>query len=395
MLWAWLCASAGLVLLAARRHPPALERRPAEPTRVLLIRPCCGVGRGIAEAVRSLPPWPPGVHLTWVGAVADEDDPAWPLVSSFAAELRREGWTAHALTTNARGPNRKAEQLEIAMEHLGEGHDVVLVADADADLEGLDVKALVRSLGARDHRGRPVGLTWASPFEIHASSWGDRASKAILDASWHAFALLHRLDPHLVVGKTFAMRTIDLDRLGGFGPLRHVLGEDFELGRRVELLGLSVHRVGIVPSRVHDRSLRDVVERYVRWLWVVRAQRPWRLLGYPLLLAAAPLQLFVCAGLAPWSPKIAVAGALWLFVTRLAVALLARRVSHGAQTFRVRGDLRVLDAWLADLVLLMALASVLGRRHLRWAHRTLRVAKDGSLQAASEAPQDRARECRE
>lgn len=391
MLLAWAGAFAAMAGVVAMRRAAAVRLGVERPMRVLLVRPCAGAAAGIDQAMASAPDVAAGVALTWVGCVAEPSDPAWPLVQGCAADLRRRKVAAHAILTAARGPNRKAEQVASAVARFGAGHDAVIVADADVDLASVDLTALLRPLGAVDGHGRTIALTWSIPVESIALTWGDRISRAILHSSWQAFAVLARLDRHVVVGKTVAIDARAIARIGPLMTLRDHLGEDFELGRRVEAAGLGVHCTGkTVRSLACRRSLPDVFGRYVRWLTVVRAQRPARLFAYPWLIAAAPLLLLGSATVAFHSPVAALGAAAMTVAARTVVSAMASAYSG------VRPSLAaVAQGWLADLVLLGAFAAALLGREVRWANRPLVVGADGRLQASAEHPQDQVGERRE
>lgn len=374
LLAAWSIGYMAMVAVVATRRERSVQR--AEPTRrrALVVRPCTGHDAAIARAMATIPTLPPDVEVTWVGCVADASDRAWPLVQRCAALLRSRGVAAHALLTGAVGPNRKAEQIAVAHAELGAEHDVLVVIDADVDMASVDLTALLAPLGGTLDDGRVVGATWCPPHEPFASTWGDRASRAVLRGSWHAFSVLARLDPRVVVGKTLAIDRTALARIGPLVELRDYLGEDFELGRRIEAAGMVTHAVPKpVASLATGRSFAAIVERYTRWLWVVRAQRPLRMLGYPLLIAAAPLLLLGAAAVATVAPLTALGVALATSVARTAIARLA-----GADGFRIA------DALLADVVLLVALVRACARRTVRWADHTLRLGADGRLQTSPE-----------
>ncbi len=377
-LLAWAASYAFAAGLLALRRAPTHGGDTTRVRRVLLVRPFTGDDQAAAMAMATQPICPAGISLRWRGCAADVSDPAWPVLGRCVETLRRAGVDAEATITGARGPNYKADQLGIATHD--HDADAIVVVDADVDLASVDLDALLRPLMGCTPDGRRVGVVWSPPIEPWARSPADRVSRAILGGSWHAFGLLARLDPHLIVGKTFAIHRDALAAIGGFGPLREHLGEDFELGRRCEAAGFAIACTPRpVHSRAKDRRFTTVFQRYVRWLWVVRAQRPGRLLAYPLLLAAAPLLLL--AGLATWASSPWAAG----IIVATTIASRAGVTVMAARQARLRiGPRLLLDAWLADLVLLAVFARVGFGRRVRWANRTLRIGADGRLQTAAE-----------
>jgi ceramide glucosyltransferase len=109
---------------------------------------------------------------------------------------------------------------------------------------------------------------------------------------------------------------------------------------------------------------------------VIRAQRPWLLASYPLLLAATPgLVLCGSIGLASGLPGAGVAVGLAV-VTRLVVAtvaaVIARRDPSPWAALR--------DVALADLLLLAAFVRALGPARVRWREQSLRLGTHGILE---------------
>src|SRR5205085_12465855 len=107
-------------------------------------------------------------------------------------------------------------------------------------------------------------------------------------------------------GALAAHRVGPLVEEGGFASLEPLLGEDFEVGRRLHARGLDV-AVAAAPALCTDegRSLAAVVRRTARWTTVVRRQRPGLVATYPLLLAPTPLLLVAGIALAAtgrWLP---------------------------------------------------------------------------------------------
>ena len=269
--------------------------------------------------------------------------------------LAARGHDAEVVVTHASSANRKAGQLAAVVACQREQPDFVIVADSDVELGEADGEALLGPLD--DAR---VGAVWAPPLEIAPSTLADRASAAVLDASLHAFRLVHSLDGTTLVGKLFAIRATDLERVGGFGGLDGYLGEDAELSRRLREQRLVVRIAGIsARSLASGRSFASVVARYTRWLWVVRSQRPLLLASYPMLFLACPIALTLA--LTSFSMT-GLALAATVSLLRLLAALLARHASK-----RAAGGLRlVTDVVLGDVVLLLAFAALFRGNTIRW-----------------------------
>lgn len=342
------------------------------PSSLLLLRPCAGAEDGLELALTSSAAAGTSAAIRFL--VSEERDAAWPVVHAVQRQLAERGFDVSVIATGAVGPNRKADQLARGVAAAMSTHRVVVVADSDAEL----TEACLSSLVAPILEGRAEAV-WAPPVESPGCTWGDRLSGAVLDASLHAFVLLGSLDPHGMVGKTFAVDAPSLARAGGFEGVTEHLGEDVELGRRLRAMGARVE-VGdhVVRAMVRGRTVRAVFERYKRWVTVVRAQRPWLLPSYPLLLAAGPLQLvagLVAAGLDGALGLVALGGVL---VARSLVTALVRRRAVS------RSMSPSLLPWLADTLLLAAWVGALVSTTVQWRGVRLHVTRGGRV--VQEAP---------
>jgi ceramide glucosyltransferase len=365
--WSVLLAvvSARAILLARARHAPANLPGPSAQTRVLLLRPCCGLEPGLSTCLASAAVALPRGELRVLHLVADETDPAWPVARAEADALRAGGLDASALVTGASAPNRKADQLARGASAGGD-FDLLLCADSDVSL---DAGAVTELLAAVSRPG--VGAAWAPPVEVAPpTADGDRASQAVLAGSLHAFVLLAGLDHGGMVGKLFAVRRDALLAAGGLEALAHVLGEDVELGRRLRAAG---HEVVVTAHPAHSlatgRSLAETVARYARWMQVVRGQRPALLLSYPVLFFGTSPLVLLGAGLALAGHAVALGPALLALVARVVVSVAARLASRTRPTAAVV----VADVVLAEAVLAAAFAVTLLSRRFNWRGRALEL----------------------
>lgn len=403
LLWGALVLATAVVAIVRRRR---LARRvprqlaDGESARLLLIRPCAGFEPALERCLASVARAHSSLVIEQVIAVADADDAAMPVAQRISEQLTRAGIASRVLVVPPRGPNHKAALLAGVVAETGaaaatdtagvadaaaaanaaEAVDaadtppptIVIGADSNIDLTDYDLDALVAPL-SRDGR---LAASWAPHAEADVpGSWPNRASVAVLGGSLHAFSLLCALDPAGLVGKLFAVRAEALRAVGGFDGLVEHLGEDFELARRLRRQGFGVTPVPAVARSVAARlGWISVVRRYARWMAVVRAQRPWLMLTYPLLFCGTPLVIVMAAAVRghPGVMWGAVAAAV---VGRLVVALAARVFS--GRGFRLGGAL--LDALLADGVLLAAFVRASLTRRIVWRNRALRIGRGGLL----------------
>lgn len=367
-----LCWSLALSIVSAtamvRARRQALPARSAI-RRVALLRPCAGDEPHLADTLASSGALRCSADLQIRLSVADEGDGARGPTQRAAKLLRDQGLDAHAVVVPTRGPNYKIGQLSAIDRELS-NFDAVVVADSDVDLTGFDLDALV---GALDDK---TAATWSPPVESHATTWADRASAAILGGSLHSFTLLSGLDPGGLVGKTFAVRSDALASVGGFSSFARHLGEDMELARRLRGQGLTTHMVPMpVHSRASGRNLRAIVERYTRWLMVIRSQRTALLASYPLLFAATPIVAALSVTAVMLGSPLGLLALVLVAMNRWGVAVVAARRCGRPRSWGTS----LLDALLADALLLVAFACALGPARVRWRDRTLTIGKHGLL----------------
>ncbi len=335
---------------------------------VVLIRPCRGFEPNLAHNLRSSAALKNADGLRVVFAVSEPEDAALGVAEAVAEELRARGMLAEAVVTRAGGPNNKAAQLAAVVAQLSPERSIIVAADSDVDLQGLEFQRMLTPLREEAN----VGATWVPPVEVPISpTTGDRLSAAVLTASLHAFPVLSGLDPSGMVGKLFAVKRASLERMGGFEALREVLGEDVELARRLRLQGETVRAMPfVVRSRASGREPAEVVERFGRWLTVVRSQRPALLTSYPLLFCATLPIVVACLLLGP-----SIANAV---ATSLA---LSSRLALGRLSAKLCGvEAPPLHLMLAgDVVLLLALFSALRSRTVVWRGQRLGIGRNGHL----------------
>lgn len=330
----------------------------AHTSSAVMVRPCTGqdahLSPALASTVLALRSFPMKVRV----AIASTSDAAFAIAESAMLTLVSEGMDARVVVTAAQGPNRKADQIARVLANEDERSEIVIIADSDVDFTGFSLDEFLVPLADRH-----VAAIWSPPIEPNSSTIGDRASAAVLDSSLHSFALLAGLDARGLVGKLVAVRSDALEGIGGFASLVAHVGEDMELARRLHAAGyLTKMSPLVVTSIAEGRTWSAVVERYARWLAVIRAQRPILLPSYPLLFFATPL-LILFSALA----TLLEGGDAWMAG---AVAIMARLAIAVTARLRCGRPLRVLrlpvDIVLADLLLIFAFVRVVRSRTTTW-----------------------------
>jgi ceramide glucosyltransferase len=155
------------------------------------------------------------------------------------------------------------------------------------------------------------------------------------------------------LGSTLAFRRRDLERIGGFESFVDYLADDYELGKRIADLGLSVELAHVVVvTHLPAYTLRGFFAHQLRWARGVRDSRPGGYLGlvFTFGLVWSCLAVIVSQG-SRWA---------WLllalaFVLRFAVAtVVGRKVLRDRKVVRhfwllpIR-DLIAVGVWLVSL----------------------------------------------
>ncbi len=133
--------------------------------------------------------------------------------------------------------------------------------------------------------------------------------------------------------------------------------------------------------RTAGRTWTSAVERYARWLTVIRAQRPHLLASYPLMFFAAPIITVLGLALAPFARELALAAIGFALGSRVFAAIAARALS-GAGLHPIAA---IVDAVIADALLMTAFARATLTRTLTWRGRTLTIDRRGELSGQAAA----------
>lgn len=370
-------------ILRLRRTPP--DPPPSWPA-IVILRPCEGSEPGLYENLLSscLTPYPGPRRVILLCPSAS--DPAYPQLQRVVAAAPPSVPVEVLLTRPETLHNRKVSQLLVGLARSTE--PIVITADSDVLLHDHDLPSLVSLLCAPPSTPasrQQVGIAFASPVEQKPRTRWDRLSSALVGGSAQNFMALYGLYRLIggvpsMAGALVAISRRALSDIGGLHEVRTILGEDYELARRLCAAGYSVE-MSPYPAHCSDgeRSLRGVVGRVARWLMVVRAQRPLLLLTYPLFMAATPALLLAAFVLrTPLLVLLAGSG----FVARTLLAFRLRR-AQGVRQGLVASALEVLGA---ELLLWAGLIQALATRQISWRGYRFRIARGGHMIPETPAP---------
>lgn len=354
-LWALLAAGfTGVALFRLVRRQRALRddsRRPRVRRRphVLLLRP--------VDA-------PTPLELENLATPVDYAGPLTHVVlSPFRPRLASPN--VEWLPSDPLSRNRKVGHLAYALAALSRRDDtVVLAVDADVRVDGALVASLV------DELREGAALASAAPRPEVRDTLAGRMVRGLLVQSHHNFEVLDVMSAgaRAVCGKAIALSPAaqaELVRLGD------CIGEDLELSQVLHERGLEV-RLARAPARVPqaaDARAGAVLDRFTRWMQVLRAHRPALFPTVPLFFSPTPVLMVLASFVA--TP--ASAAALCVLVG-LRIALANRLDGRAGLRFE----------WLlAELLLSFAwLDSVRRGRIVTWRGRRYTLTRDGRMEAA-------------
>ena len=368
-----------LLLLGVRSLRRALPPPPHKWPPICILRPCEGSEPGLYENLLSSLTAPYPGRRRVVLLCPSPLDAAYATVEKVAEAATPELPVEIVLTRPEARLNRKVAQLSVGLARSEE--PIVITADSDVLLHEQDLPTLVAMVcgppSTPTKKGQ-VGIAFASPVEQAPRTIWDRFSSALVGGSAQNFMALYGLYRLIggvpsMAGALLAISRSALVEIGGLQAVRTILGEDYELARRLCEAGYSVEQSPL-PAHCSDggRSLRGVIARVSRWLMVVRAQRPLLLLTYPVFMAATPPLLV---------------SALWLrtpLLSILATALLTSRALLSWLLRRAQGVqsgplTSVAEVLAAELLLWAGLVQALATRQVSWRGYRFRIARGGHM----------------
>jgi ceramide glucosyltransferase len=349
-----------------RERQTAREISPLTFPPISILKPLKGTDPEIYQSFRShcLQDYP---DYEIIFGVSDPDDPAIESVKALQREFpdRRIQLVD---SPKILGANVKVSNLA---QMLAEArYDYLIVNDSDIRVESDYLRRVTAPLA--DLR---VGLVTCLYRGVPAPTLGSRLEALGISTDFCPSVLAAwQLEGGIRfgLGSTLGFRRAELDKIGGFISFVDYLADDYELGKRIAGLGLSVKLSSVaVETYLPSYRLREFFAHQLRWARGVRDARAagylgliftfglfWALLAF----AASRGALWACGLLA-----------LTLFL-RLAVALVVGR--------RVLQDRQILnDVWLIPLRDLLAVAVwtvSLGGHTVIWRGDRFRL-KDGKL----------------
>ena len=319
-----LCALSTLRFLSGR---PAITAPHADLPPVSILKPLKGTDPEMYGSLRShcLQDYP---AYEIVFGVSNGSDPAVEFVERLKAEFPERAIRV-VVCEKKLGANGKVSNL--AQMAAQAQHELLLVSDSDIRVDPDYLRCVIAPLN-----NPKTGMVTCLYRGIAGRSLGSRLEALGISTDFAAGVLAAGLlenGIHFGLGSTLAFRRRDLEKIGGFEVLADYLGDDYEIGRRISSLGLTIELPHlIVETFLPPYSLREFLQHQLRWARNIRHSRrggyvglgltfgiPWALLA--LLLSRATI----------WAWALLAA----VFVMRGAVAfLVGSRVLQDGQISR-------------------------------------------------------------
>ena len=317
-----------------RRRKAGEGARPTLPLSlppVSILKPLKGTDPDIYESFRShcLQDYP---EYEIVFAVSDPDDPAVESVQRLQQEFPLR--TIRLVVASEKlGANVKVSNLEQMAPTAS--YEYLLVNDSDIRVEADYLHRVIAPL--LDER---VGMVTCLYRGVAAPTMGSQLEALGISTDFCAGVLVARqLEGGLRfgLGSTLAFRRAQLKKIGGFRAIVDFLADDYELGRRIAGLGLSVQLSdAVVETHLPAYDLRGFLAHQLRW---ARGVRDARTAGYIGLAFTFGLMWGLIA-------LIASSGARWAWAV-LGVTVLLRFAVALAVGRAVLGDRQVVrQLWL-------------------------------------------------
>jgi ceramide glucosyltransferase len=248
------------------------------------------------------------------------------------------------------GPNVKVSNLKQMLPEAQ--YDCLIVNDSDIRVQSAYLKRVTAPLA--DPR---VGMVTCLYRGIAARTLGSRLEALGISTDFCPSVLAARKlegGIRFGLGSTLAFRRGDLEKTGGFASFVEYLADDYELGKRIADLGLTVKLSGLtVETYLPPYRLSDFFAHQLRW---ARGVRDARAGGYFGLIFTFGMLWSLLASVASRAALWACAGFAAILLLRMAVALLVgRAILNDRQLLRYAWliplrDLVAVWVWLASLV---------------------------------------------
>ncbi len=331
---------------------------------VTIIKPLHGAHAHLRGALQSfcVQDYPGAVQIVF--GVHHADDRAIPVVRDLQAS--HPGLAIDlVIEDQMHGVNRKASNL-VNIAALAR-HGVLILSDADIVVEPDYLRNVTRALAEPG-----IGAVSCLYVGLDDGRLWSKLSAMAIDYQFLPSAVLGKAlgMANPCFGSTIAIRAEVLERIGGFLAFADHLADDYEIGRAVRKLGLSVAIPPmVVVHHSPESSLRELVSHELRWARTVRqidaAGHAGSVVTHPLplaMIAAIPL------GFSPISVGVVVMAAVLRLWSKILIDR-ATGMSAGSWWLIPLRDVLSFGIFLGSLVV----------NTVRWQGRLFRVGDGGVI----------------
>lgn len=363
----YYCAATLASLRFARRSASPAPPLPQDPPRVVMLKPLNAERETLAKNLRSYLnlDYP---RVRFLFGVTSQGDPVVPTVERLLAD-EPPGRAALLIGEEPDCSNRKIAKV-LRMAAQAQDADVFVLSDADIGVEPGHLRRIVGELMS-DER---VGIVTCAYRAVPAGGIGARFEALSVNTDFTPQVLLATSIERMTyaLGATIAIRREALASIGGFSPLRNLLGDDYYLGHFAAAREWQVKlSSSLVTITAEEHTLADFWNHQLRWARTYRTVRP---LSLAMLTTHGPfwsLLYLLGSGFSPAAFGLValVAGA------RIAMAsVLMGRVLGVPHLTR--------DAWLTpikDLMMTGIWFAGLASNKVTWAGRRFEILRDGAM----------------
>jgi ceramide glucosyltransferase len=304
-----------------------------------------------------------------VFSIQDKDDPSIPLLYELQQEFGPEHVTV-AIEHFSPGTNGKINNMIGGLRHAR--HDILVISDSDVRLKTDYLKTIVAPLSDPN-----VGCACTLYKAAGADAWYEKMELLTLNADFMTNVIFAHVTgaSKFCLGASAAIHRSMLERIGGLEALSDYLVEDYEMGRRIWVMG---KKVAIIPCFVDTivdlKSPSQWWSHQVYWDQNTRAARPAAFFATALVRSVPFALLFAILRLADPAGLLVLAGAIGIRIATTAVVLgwgLRDREGLRSLWLLVFRDLSSLATWVLAFT----------KRTTIWRGNSFILTRDGRLVA--------------
>jgi ceramide glucosyltransferase len=371
-----LCVAA--VIRLRSRSYARLGRSPESWPPVTVLKPVHGLEKGLRENLRGacLQDYP---EYQVVFSVQNGDDAAIPLLREIQNEFGPE--RAAVVVENCRaGTNGKINNMIGGMRHAR--YDLLVISDSDVRLEPDYLKTIIAPLCDPG-----VGCACTLYKGAGAKTWFEKLELLTLNADFMPNVIFAHVSgaSKFCLGASSALHRSILDQIGGLEALSDYLVEDYEMGRRIWMLGKDIAIVPyFVDTTVDLKSPSQWWSHQVYWDQNTRAARPFAFFATAIIRAVPFAVLYAAARLGDAVGLLTLAGACSLrLATAAAILRWGLRDHEGLRSlgWLLFRDIASLGTWMMAFL----------KRTTVWRGASFVLTRDGRLVAEEKVANNKLR----